>query len=80
MSDDEFERAWKRLRKGKPQSNDDYRKPRLMLHEPKTDPELYRRLAEIEAYRASLPPEERARIEADEREAQRQSWARQDMD
>jgi hypothetical protein len=33
-------------------------------------------LYEIEVYRASLPPEERAKLEADEREAQRRSWVR----
>jgi hypothetical protein len=33
-------------------------------------------LDEIEAHRASLPPEVRAKLEADEREAQRQSWVR----
>jgi CHAD domain-containing protein len=37
---------------------------------------LQKRLAEIETYRASLPPEERARIEADELAAQRESWIR----
>jgi hypothetical protein len=38
--------------------------------------EIRQRLAEIEAYRASLPPEERERIEAEERQAQRESWIR----
>jgi ATP-dependent helicase YprA (DUF1998 family) len=33
-------------------------------------------LDEIEAHRASLPPEVRAKLEADEREAQRQSLIR----
>jgi hypothetical protein len=33
-------------------------------------------LDEIEAHRASLPPEVRAKLEADEREAQRQSLVR----
>jgi hypothetical protein len=33
-------------------------------------------LNEIEALRASLPPEVRAKLEADEREAQRQSLVR----
>jgi hypothetical protein len=34
------------------------------------------RMAEIEASRAALPPEERARLEADELAAQRESWVR----
>jgi len=38
--------------------------------------EIRRRLDEIEAYRANLPPEQRAQIERDEMQAQRESWAR----
>lgn len=34
------------------------------------------RMAEIEAYRASLPPEERERIEREEMRTQRESWIR----
>lgn len=37
---------------------------------------IRQRLAEIEAYRASLPPKERVRIEREEMAAQRESWIR----
>lgn len=37
---------------------------------------LAMRLAEIEAERAALKPEDRAKLEADELQAQRESWVR----
>lgn len=37
---------------------------------------IRQRLAEIEAQRAAMPPEERARLEAEELQAQRESWIR----